>query len=91
MTPAGRIGYGIQFNATTFEVLDVLRMFGVGDRGEMTFLNLPQDRDLLPPGVTRFENILYQFNPDTGEAISARYTVGGAIALFFEFSFERIS
>ena len=38
------------------------RLFAVGSRG---------DADTRPAGPTRFTNLLYQFDPDTGKAISA--------------------
>jgi DNA-binding beta-propeller fold protein YncE len=54
---------GIRFHAVTFGVLEgVERLLAVGSRGDA------QDP---PPGPTRFTNLLYQFDPRTGRAISA--------------------
>ena len=53
---------GVHFNAMAFGELDgQLRLFGVGNRGDW------QDP---PPGPEYFTNLLYQFDPMTGLAIS---------------------
>ena len=56
---------GIQFDALTFGIIDGQeRLFAVGHRGDIDFN--PQ-----PSGPAYFENILYQFDPQTGIATSA--------------------
>ncbi len=54
---------GIEFHAMAYGVIDGQeRLLAVGSRG---------DADTRPAGPTRFTNLLYQFDPDTGKAISA--------------------
>ncbi len=58
-----RANVGIEFHAMTYGILGGQeRLFAVGSRG---------DADTPPAGPTRFTNLLYQFNPNTGQAISA--------------------
>ncbi len=65
LTPsvAIRANVGIRFHAMTYGILDGQeRLLAVGSRG---------DADTRPAGPTRFTNLLYQFDPDTGQATSA--------------------
>ncbi len=62
---AVRADVGIRFHAMTYGVLNgdgIERLFAVGSRG---------DADLQPAGPDYYTNILYQFDPDTGQALSA--------------------
>lgn len=58
-----RVGDGIHFQAIEFGVL--------GQNGELGFAVGSRPAFSNPPGVTDTENILYQFNPNTGVAFSA--------------------
>ena len=58
-----RVGDGIHFQAIEFGVLDNRGEFGFAVGNRPAFAN--------PPGIDVTENILYQFNPNTGVAFSA--------------------
>ncbi len=59
-----RANVGIRFHAMTYGILDgEERLLAVGSRGDVA---------TPPSGPTRFTNLLYNFDPDTGQATSAR-------------------
>ena len=65
---AARSDVGIRFNATAFGVIDGEEvLLAVGDRGD-------KDLPLLPSRPDTFINLLFRFDPVTGEAISAPQT-----------------
>ena len=58
-----RANVGIRFHAMTYGILDgEERLLAVGSRGDVA---------TPPSGPTRFTNLLYNFDPDTGQATSA--------------------
>lgn len=69
---ATRSDVGIRFNATAFGVINGEEvLLAVGDRG---------DKDLAPAGPDALGNLLFRFDPVTGEAISAPQTKRTGVA-----------
>ena len=75
-TPARRTGVGIDFNAITFSGQDQgigqnVRGFAIGNRGD-TFVDPVTGQVIFSGayGIPDPANILFEFEPDTGTAIS---------------------
>lgn len=63
-----RVGYGVQFNAMVFaNYLNAERLYAVGNRGDSTAEGWPAN--LQNNGVSLKNNILYEFNPQTGQVV----------------------